>query len=103
MIDLLAVTATLWGCVMGIAPILQIRRMHTTRSSRDISIGWLAVLVPGFVIWVTYGFALGSAALVISNSVSLGVGLATIAFALHYRRVGRSATIDEARDAPASV
>ncbi len=44
----LAVTASSWAVLMGIAPVLQIRRMLRERSSRDVSIAYFAILLVGF-------------------------------------------------------
>jgi MtN3 and saliva related transmembrane protein len=84
--DLLAVLATGWGLIMAIAPLLQIRRMLHTRSSADVSLGYLAVLQIGFVLWLSYGVSIGNAALMIANTASVLVGVATIAVALRLRR-----------------
>lgn len=42
----LAVTASSWGVLMGISPVLQIRRMLHERSSRQVSLGSYAILIP---------------------------------------------------------
>jgi MtN3 and saliva related transmembrane protein len=39
-VPVLAVAASAWGVLMGIAPLLQIRRMLRERSSRDVSLGY---------------------------------------------------------------
>jgi uncharacterized protein with PQ loop repeat len=64
---------------------MQIRRMIRRRSSRDVSIAYLAVIVVGFAIWIAYGIVIRNAALVIPNSVAFIVGLAAIVVALHHR------------------
>ena len=64
----LALAASSWGVLMGIAPILQIRRMLRERSARDVSLGYFAVLLIGFLLWITYGLAARNLALVIPNS-----------------------------------
>jgi MtN3 and saliva related transmembrane protein len=51
----LAITAAVWGVLMGVSPVLQIRRMLRQRSSRDVSISYFAVLLVGFVLWLSYG------------------------------------------------
>jgi MtN3 and saliva related transmembrane protein len=84
--DLLAVGATFWGLLMAIAPALQIRRMFQTRSSRDVSLGYLTLLTPGFVLWLAYGFSIGNAAIVITNTASLTFMLLTIGIAWAFRR-----------------
>jgi len=84
--ETLAVAATLTGILMALAPSLQIRRMLRTRSSRDVSIGYLALLDLGFVIWISYGLSIPNAALIISNAASLTFMTITIVVALSFRR-----------------
>ena len=88
MTDALAVTAATYGVLMAIAPLLQIRRMLETRSSADVSLGYLWVLEIGFGLWMAYGISLANLAIVIPNSVALTVGLATILVARHFRSSG---------------
>jgi MtN3 and saliva related transmembrane protein len=82
----LAVAASSWGVLMGIAPVLQIRRMLRERSSRDVSLGYFTILLFGFLLWIAYGLAAGNPALVIPNSVALLVGAALVIVALRLRR-----------------
>lgn len=82
----LAVAAASWAVLMGISPILQIRRMLRERSSRAVSVGYFTILLIGFLLWIAYGAAAGNAALVIPNSVALIVGSAVIIVALRLRR-----------------
>jgi MtN3 and saliva related transmembrane protein len=82
----LAVTASSWAVLMGIAPVLQIRRMLRERSSRDVSIAYFAILLVGFLLWIGYGAAAGLPALVIPNIVATLVGSAVIAVVLRLRR-----------------
>jgi MtN3 and saliva related transmembrane protein len=83
--DALGAMAAAWGVLMALSPALQIRRILDRRSSRDISISYLAVLQVGFTLWVGYGLALGNAAIVVPNSVAFLVGVATIVVALRFR------------------
>lgn len=69
---------------MGLAPILQIRRMLESRSSRDVSLGFLAVYAVGFLFWLAYGVSLGNPAIVVPNVVSLGDGTAALAVAIRF-------------------
>ena len=73
---------------MALAPSLQIRRMLQTHSSRDVSIGYLALLDLGFVIWLSYGFSIRNWAMIISNAASLVFMTITILVALSFRRAG---------------
>ena len=43
----LAVAASSWAVLMGIAPVLQIRRMLCQRSSREVSVGYFTILLVG--------------------------------------------------------
>ncbi len=84
--DVLAIAATAWGLVMGLAPTMQIRRMFQTGSSRDVSLGYLGLLTPGFVLWLGYGISIGNGPVMITNTVSLTFMLITIAIAWAFRR-----------------
>lgn len=85
MSDTLAILAAAWGVLMAIAPILQIRRIIERRSSDDVSLAYLGVLLVGFGLWIGYGLSLPNLALVIPNSVALVVGLITVAVARRFR------------------
>jgi uncharacterized protein with PQ loop repeat len=71
---------------MGIAPLLQIRRMLRERSSRDVSLGYFMILLAGFLLWISYGIAASNLVLVIPNSVALLVGVALVMVVLRLRR-----------------
>jgi uncharacterized protein with PQ loop repeat len=82
----LGLVAAGWGAVMALSPIMQIRRMIRLRSSRDVSIGYLLVIVVGFAIWIAYGIVIRRPALIVPNTLALIVGVGTIAVAVHLRR-----------------
>ncbi len=86
MSEALGPIAAAYGVLMALSPFLQVRRMLQTRSSADVSIGYLAVLQGGFALWVAYGVALGNGALVVPNLVAFSVGFTTILVALRFRR-----------------
>ena len=85
-VGILAVAAASWAVLMGLAPLLQVRRMRQRRSSADVSIGFLLILLPGFALWVAYGVASHDNALVIPNVVAFIVGAGTMIYAVHLRR-----------------
>lgn len=85
MTDTLAIMAATWGVLMAISPLLQVRRMIIRRSSSDLSLSYLGVLLVGFALWAAYGVSLGNAALIIPNGMALAVGVATVLVAWHYR------------------
>ena len=82
----LAVAAAAWGVLMGVSPVLQIRRMLRHRSSRDVSVGYFTILLVGFGLWIGYGIASRSLVLVVPNTVALLIGVSTVAIALRLRK-----------------
>jgi uncharacterized protein with PQ loop repeat len=88
MADALGITAATYGILMAISPLLQIRRMYQTRSSADVSLGYLWVIEVGFGLWIAYGLSLPNLAIVVPNSMALTVGLLTILVARRFRETG---------------
>jgi uncharacterized protein with PQ loop repeat len=86
--DLLAVGATIAGLAMAFSPVLQIRRMRRTRSSYDVSLQYLGLLMLGFVLWMAYGVSIPNWVIVGTNTASLSVMAVTVLVALRYRRPG---------------
>lgn len=82
----LAAAASSWAVLMGLSPVLQIRSMLRERSSQQVSVGYFAILLIGFALWIAYGAAARLPALVIPNIVALLAGSAVIAVALRLRR-----------------
>ena len=70
---------------MAVSPALQIRRIVARRSSDDVSIGYLAVLLVGFALWIGYGVSLANLAIIVPNAVALVVGVVTVLVARRYR------------------
>jgi MtN3 and saliva related transmembrane protein len=91
--DVLGTAALVAGLVMAVAPVLQVRRMLETRSSRDFSLGYPTLLCVGFVLWMAYGISLWNLPMMLSNTASLTLMIATIAVALHFRRGGGAAGV----------
>ncbi len=84
-VTILGFSAGLWGLLMAISPMLQIRQMWRRRSSADVSIGYFGVLLPGFVLWVAYGTVRSDWALIIPNVVAMIVGITTVIVAKYFR------------------
>jgi MtN3 and saliva related transmembrane protein len=81
----LGITAASWAVVMALSPALQIREILRRRSSEGISIGYFAVLLIGFALWVSYGIASHDLPLVVPNCVAFLVMAGTIGVALDKR------------------
>ena len=86
MTEVLAVLAASWAVIMGLAPLLQLRRMVHTGSADDVSIGYLLILLPGYGLWIAYGISAANLALIVPNSVALLVASVTTGYAVWLRR-----------------
>jgi uncharacterized protein with PQ loop repeat len=82
---LLAFTASSYGVVMAISPMLQIRAILRTRDSSSVSAGYQRVLLVGFLLWLAYGIASDNWAIIVPNVVAAVVSAATILVTLRYR------------------
>jgi len=85
--DALGTAALVAGLLMAVAPVLQVRRMLRTQSSRDFSLGYPSLITAGLMIWLAYGLAIANPPMIISNAASITFMLITIGVALHFRRV----------------
>lgn len=83
--SLLALAAGTWGVLMSLAPLLQIRAMVRAGSSDGVSLGYLRVLLVGFVLWLAYGLSRGDAPLVVCNGLAATVGAASLLVASRLR------------------
>lgn len=84
--DYLGTAALFAGLLMAVSPVLQVRRMFETRSSRDFSLAYPTLLCAGFVLWLAYGISLGNLPMMLSNTASLSFMLLTIGVAMYFRR-----------------
>jgi MtN3 and saliva related transmembrane protein len=79
------ISAASWAMLMAVSPLLQVREIRRRRSSAGISIGYFAVLLVGFALWVAYGLSRHDLPLVLPNSLALLVTAFTIVVALRHR------------------
>lgn len=86
MSSFLAVATTVWGVVMAVSPLLQIRLILRTKDSSSVSLGWMFVLLIGYILWFSYGIAFNTLPLIIANSFAVVVGAALIVTVLIYRK-----------------
>jgi uncharacterized protein with PQ loop repeat len=92
MTDVLPLVAGAWGVLMGLAPLLQIRTILQRRSSADVSVGSMAVLLVGFALWLAYGISIGDGALIVTNVTALAVTTTAVGVTLAFRRPRSPAT-----------
>jgi uncharacterized protein with PQ loop repeat len=87
----LGLLAASWAVVMALGPVLQIREILRRRSSAGLSLGYLAVLLAGFALWVAYGVANDDLPLVVPNTLTFPVMCVTIGVVVRYRPRGTTA------------
>ncbi len=92
----LALTVSVYGVLMALAPLLQVRRMRRESSARGVSIAYAVVLWIGFCIWLAYGVVEEDVPLILANLVNVIVTGGMVLFALRVRRA------EEARREPAA-
>jgi MtN3 and saliva related transmembrane protein len=97
----MAVVATSWGLLMGLAPLLQVRVVIQRRSSAGVSTAWIVVLLVGFILWLCYGAVIDAWPLIITNSVACTVSAVTLVVIMIYRpRTEITAIVPEPSGAP---
>jgi uncharacterized protein with PQ loop repeat len=82
---MLGIIAAFWTMAMAVSLLLQAREIWRRRSSAEISITYLWVLVVGSGLWLAYGVASRDVPLLVPNSVAQLVMAATIAIAMRHR------------------
>ena len=80
--------ATVYGVAMSLAPLIQARKMYRQRSSADVSIVYLAVLLVGFGLYFAYGISIANRLLIVTNAVSIAATATTLLVAVTLRRPG---------------
>lgn len=82
-------TANTLGLIAGtlttLAFVPQVVKTWRTRSTHDISLGMFALFSSGLVLWLIYGFMIGSLPIVVSNIVTLALALTILFFKLRYK------------------
>jgi MtN3 and saliva related transmembrane protein len=86
----LALATTFWGLLMGLAPVLQIRVILRDRDASGTSLGWVVVLLVGFVLWLAYGVMKQDVPIVVTNIVAVVVTAMLLAVVLRHTTRSRS-------------
>jgi MtN3 and saliva related transmembrane protein len=84
--EVLPVLTTCWGLVMALSPILQIRVIVRNQDASGTSPAWVAILIVGFLLWLSYGVVNQAPPLIITNTVSAIVGITLLVVIAVYRR-----------------
>ncbi|MGH6870294.1 MAG: SemiSWEET family sugar transporter [Rhizomicrobium sp.] len=67
-----------------VALVPQVRKAWTTRSTSDVSLGWISVLSLGTFLWLVYGLMVGDGPLIAANGLTCALALTVLGFKLRY-------------------
>lgn len=86
MTAVLGVIATVYGTAGALSVLFQARQVLLTRGSCEVSLRFLSIYAGGYAVWLAYGAAIHSAALIIADLAGVVCGTATIAVALAFHK-----------------
>jgi MtN3 and saliva related transmembrane protein len=97
--EILAVLTTIWGLVMALAPLLQLRVIIKTRDASGTSATWIGILLIGFLLWLAYGLVNHALPVIIANAASAVIAVVLLVTIAVYRSKSVPASV-EAADRP---
>jgi MtN3 and saliva related transmembrane protein len=72
------------GTLTTIAFFPQVMKTWRTRSTADISLGMFSLFSVGLLLWLVYGVQIGSAPIVIANTVTLVLALIIVVLKIRH-------------------
>ncbi|HLB58708.1 MAG: hypothetical protein A2751_05060 [Candidatus Doudnabacteria bacterium RIFCSPHIGHO2_01_FULL_46_14] len=66
------------GSLVAISVFPQVYKSWKTKSTKDIAISWSVINLVGQIMWIVYGFVIGSYSLVIMSSLTLIMNVSMI-------------------------
>ncbi|HTQ15612.1 MAG TPA: SemiSWEET transporter [Rhizomicrobium sp.] len=67
-----------------VALVPQVLKAWTTRSTTDVSLGWISVLALGTFLWLVYGLMVGDGPLIAANAITCALACTVLGFKLRY-------------------
>jgi uncharacterized protein with PQ loop repeat len=77
---------------MGLAPLLQVRVIVRNRDAAGTSLGWVLIMLIGFVLWFTYGVVNRDLPIIITNVVAVTVATTLMITVRIYARRSKQAS-----------
>ncbi len=62
----------------------QVHKAWTSRSTADVSMGWISVLALGTLLWFVYGIMVGDGPLIAANGITCALALTIVALKLRH-------------------
>ena len=72
------------GLLVAISVLPQVIKSWKTKSTKDIAISWNVVNLIGQILWITYGFAIGSISLVVMSGITLAMNISMVFLKLKF-------------------
>ena len=72
------------GTFVAVSVLPQIIKSWKTKSTKDIAISWSVINLIGQILWVYYGFFLGSYSLIVMSGISLVMNISMIVLKLKH-------------------
>jgi MtN3 and saliva related transmembrane protein len=73
------------GAFTTLAFVPQVTKTWRSKYTRDISLGMFAIFSVGVLLWLLYGFQIGSTPIVIANGITLGLSVTILLFKIKYK------------------
>lgn len=86
-LNMIEVIGILAGCCTTASFVPQVLHSWRTKSVEDISLRMYLLLSFGIVLWLVYGFNVGSLSVVLANSVTLVLALAILIMKIRYSKL----------------
>ncbi|QEC43197.1 SemiSWEET family sugar transporter [Pseudobacter ginsenosidimutans] len=84
--DITQITGIAASVGTGLYLLPQLVKLFKEKKAEQLSIGMMAVLLVGLILWILYGIQKKDMIIIISNAVSLGLNIAIIALTIKYSR-----------------
>jgi len=83
-ISIISLTGFAAGFLTTIALMPQAWKAYKTKSTHDVSLGWISTLTVGVVLWLIYGFMIDSMPVIFANFFTLILALVVFYFKIRY-------------------
>jgi MtN3 and saliva related transmembrane protein len=72
------------GTFVAVSLLPQVIKSWKTRSTKDISLAWNIINFTGQILWIFYGFNIGSTSLVIMSTIALIMNIFMVSLKLKF-------------------
>ena len=72
------------GILVAVSLLPQVIKSWKTKSTKDLALSWTLINLAGQILWITYGFGIGSLALVVMSSITLLITVFLIVLKLKF-------------------